>query len=208
MMSTTEQEKPAAKPRSRSRKGDQRNPKGRSKAQASLEQARPEPDPISAMVAPPVENAPVVESAPVEAEPMVAATQEAVIQEAVIQEAVIQEAPAAAVQETASEPALSGEVLLPEVRVPAPQVAGLPAIALAYAEYTRKSWVAGRSLFERLITARSLDEAIEIQGEFAKQACVNFVVQSQKICVLYGELAQQFFRPVEKFTADWSRAGR
>lgn len=190
-MSTTEQEKPAAKPRARSRKTAQRNPKGQPKA--SL--ATPEPDPISPMVAP-IESA-TVEAEPVtiEAEPVIAAFQEAVTQEAVAEENI-------------SQPALSGEVLLPEVRVPVPQPAGLPAISLAYAEYTRKSWVAGRSLFERLITARSFDEAIEIQGEFAKQACANFVVQSQKICVLYGEWAQQFFRPFEKLTADWSRVGR
>jgi hypothetical protein len=103
---------------------------------------------------------------------------------------------------------LNGEVLPPEVRDPAPAVASLVAIAQAYGEYTRKSWLNGRSLVERLIAMRSFDEAIEIQGEFAQQAYTNFIVQSEKICVLYGGWAQQSFRPFEKFAAGWSRIGR
>ena len=93
-------------------------------------------------------------------------------------------------------------------REPAPQTLALQAIAQACDDYSRKSWHAGRFLVERLIAARSLDEAIEIQGEFAKQAYANFVTQSQKICVLYGEWAQQLFRPFDKFATGWTRIGR
>jgi hypothetical protein len=99
-------------------------------------------------------------------------------------------------------------VLPPEVRQYAPQTAGAQAIALAYGDYTRKSWAASRFLVERLITVRSIDEAIEIQGEFAKQAYANFLTHSQKICELYGEWAQQWFAPIEKFTTPWTRIGR
>jgi hypothetical protein len=107
--------------------------------------------------------------------------------------------------ETASEAALIGEVLPPEIRNPVPVAAGLPAIAQAYDDYTRKSWLTGRFMVERLITVRSFDEAIEIQGEFAKQAYANFLTHSERICVLYGEWAQQFFRPFDKFA---TRIGR
>jgi hypothetical protein len=106
------------------------------------------------------------------------------------------------------EAALNGEVLPPERRDAAPQAASLFAIAHAYGEYTRKSWLNGRSLVERLIAMRSLDEAIEIQGEFAKQAYTNFIVHSERICGLYGQWAQQAFRPLEKFAAGWPRIGR
>jgi hypothetical protein len=101
--------------------------------------------------------------------------------------------------ETAPEAALSGEVLPPETRNPLPRAAGLPAIAQAYDDYTRKSWLAGRFLVERLVATHSIDEAIEIQGEFAKQAYANFLVHSERIGVLYGEWAQQLFRPLDKF---------
>jgi Phasin protein len=170
-MPTIEEEKPA-KPRQRSRKAEQRNPKGERKAAA-----RPDSDAISPVAAP-------VEAAPVEAAPMEAA-------------------PLAIAVESAPEVALSGEVLPPETRGSLPRAAGLPAIAIAQAcdDYTRKSWLTGRILVERMSTVRSFDQAIEIQGEFAKQACANFLAHSEKIFVLYGEWAQQFFRPLDKFAS-------
>jgi len=109
--------------------------------------------------------------------------------------------------EKAGDAALSGEVLPPEVREHAPQTAGAQAIALAYGDYTRKSVLAGRFLVERLVTVRSFEEAIEIQGEFAKQAFANFVAHSERICELYGAWAQQYFRPFDKFAAQWNRIG-
>ena len=175
-------EKPA-KPRARSRKADRRSPKSE---QQEVE-VRAEPDPVSPMVA------------------------EAEVAEAEV--AAIDAAPAVAMEsipeiESATETALSGEVLLPEVRSTASPVAPLQAIAQAYGEYTQKSWLNGRVMVERLIAMRSFDEAIEIQGEFARQAYTNFLAQSERISALYGEWAQQFFRPFEKLATEWPRIGR
>lgn len=223
-MPTTPEEKPA-KPRTKSRKTDQRNPK---KTQSVADQVKREADPViadpvganpvsadpvSAMTVP-IEPAPV-EVAEVEAVPTELAPAEFVSEQATSEQAAPDVAPVAAVAEKAQEKpdvktgvALSGEVLPPEVHRPASQPAGLSGIALAYGEYTRNSWISGRFLVERLTAMRSFDEAVEIQGEFAKQVYSNFVVQSQKICVLYGEWAQQFFRPFADFTALWPRIGR
>ena len=88
-------------------------------------------------------------------------------------------------------------MLPPEVHEGVPQAVGLVAITQAHSDYMRKSWLSGRFLVERLIAVRSFDEAIEIQGEFARQAYANFVAQSQKMCELYGAWAQQFFAPSE-----------
>lgn len=175
-------EKPA-KPRARSRKADRRSPKNE---QQEVE-VRAEPDPVSPMVA------------------------EAEVAEAEV--AAIDAAPAVAMEsipeiESATETVLSGEVLLPEVRSTASPVAPLQAIAQAYGEYTQKSWLNGRVMVERLIAMRSFDEAIEIQGEFARQAYTNFLAQSERISALYGEWAQQFFRPFEKLATEWPRIGR
>lgn len=212
----TEEEKPA-KPRTRSRKSsDQRNPKAAAKAQVS-DRAKAEAEPISAMSAA-IEDVPaeiaqadlegevaVVETAPNTAESAPAAAAMEKVQDEI---AHMEEAQEESAAEQVPEPALNGEVLPPEVRNRAPAAAGLAAIALAYGEYTRKSWLNGRFLVERLMTMRSFDEAVEIQGEFAKQAYTNFIVQSQKICVLYGEWAQQFFRPFEKFAPRWPQVWR
>lgn len=66
-------------------------------------------------------------------------------------------------------------------------------IALAYGEYTRKSFEQTRSFVEKLAGVRSLDKAIEIQTEFAKQAYETFVMDAQKIRELYSGLAKQTF---------------
>jgi hypothetical protein len=190
-MPTIEEEK-RAKQRQRSRKADQRNPKGEQKVEV-----RREADPVSPNLAP-IEAA-AAEVAPAEA---IAA------QLAPVETAAVEVAPVAITMEASAKPALSGEVLPPEVREVAPQTAGAQAIALAYGDYTRKSWLTGRLLAERLIAVRSIDEAIEIQGEFAKQAYANFLAHSERICVLYGEWAQQFFRPFDKFATQWTRIGR
>ena len=126
-------------------------------------------------------------------------------------EAQVEAAPAAmAAFEEVTEVALSGEVLPPEAgnTTPPLNAVNFQTVAHAYGDYTRKSWQAGRFLVERLITVRTFDEAIEIQSEFAKQAYVNFVAQSERICELYGELAKQFFRPFEKFATERTRIGR
>ena len=66
-------------------------------------------------------------------------------------------------------------------------------IALAYGEYGRKSFEQTKSFIEKLAGVRSLDQAIEIQTEFAKQACETFVMDAQKIRELYSGLAKQTF---------------
>ena len=204
-MPTTREEKPAAKSRQRNRKTDQRKAKGEKKVEV-----RPEADPVSAIMAPmeaaqevaPVEVTPAeitpVEITPVEITP---------VEIAPIEIASVEVAPVPVTVETEAVAALSGEVL-PPVREHAPQTAGAQAIALAYGDYTRKSWLNGRFLVERLIAARSFDEALEIQGDFARQAYANFVAHSERICELYGAWAQQCFRPFDNFQTEWPRIGR
>ena len=195
-MPTTQEEKPV-KSRSRSRKTDQKAPKAEAKAQVAPDRVV-EAESVSAMVAAAIEAAaaevPQAEIAPAELAQSDAAPNEV--------------APVAVMMEKAPDAVLNGEVLQPEGRKVALQTASLSTIALVYSDYTRKSWLAGRSLVERLIAARSFEEAIEVQGEFARQACADFAAQSQRICGLYGEWAQQFFRPYEKLATEWTRVGR
>jgi phasin family protein len=81
-------------------------------------------------------------------------------------------------------------------------------IANAYTDYTRKSFEETTSFVEKLTGVRSLDKAIEIQAEFAKQAYENFVAESQKICELYTELAKQIFKPFAGLLAKATHFGR
>ncbi len=81
----------------------------------------------------------------------------------------------------------------------------LQTIADAYSDYTRKSIEQTRSFFEKLTGVRSLDKAIEVQAEFAKQAFETFVAEAQRIRELHRELARQSF---EGIVAKASQAAR
>ena len=87
----------------------------------------------------------------------------------------------------------------------------LQTITNAYRDYTRKSLLESMSFVEKLMAVRSLDKAIEVQTEFTRQTCENFVAESQKICDLYREFARQMFQPwgfaaktTEARSAAWS----
>lgn len=67
-------------------------------------------------------------------------------------------------------------------------------IAMAYGDYTKKSFEQTKSFVEKLSGVRSLDQVIEIQTEFAKQAYETFVTESHKIRELYSGLARQNLR--------------
>jgi phasin family protein len=81
-------------------------------------------------------------------------------------------------------------------------------IANAYGDYTKKSFQETWSFVEKLMGVRSLDRAIEIQTEFARQAYETLMAESQKICELYSELAKQIFKPLEGFVPKIIQAGR
>jgi hypothetical protein len=67
---------------------------------------------------------------------------------------------------------------------------GFQAIATAYGDYTKK-WFEDTKLFvEKLSGVKSLDNAIEVQTEFANTAYETFVTESQKIAALYSDLAK------------------
>jgi hypothetical protein len=121
------------------------------------------------------------------------------------------DAPTNRVVEPADVPSIDQVVNVPSVGAVAAannRPTGIQTIAKAYADYTRKSFQEGNSLVEKLMGVRSFDKAIEVQIEFARQACANLVADSQKISELYGELARQIFRPWEGLVTRAPRAGR
>ena len=81
-------------------------------------------------------------------------------------------------------------------------------IANAYSDYTRRSLEETTSFVEKLTGVRSLDKALEIQAEFARQAYETFVAESQRICGLYSELARQIFKPFAGLLAKATHSGR
>jgi hypothetical protein len=82
------------------------------------------------------------------------------------------------------------------------------AIAMAYSDYTKKSFEDTRSYVEKLSGVKSIDKAIEIQTEFAKSAFESFVAESQKIGALYRDLAAQSYKPFGGFLAKTTPTNR
>jgi len=75
---------------------------------------------------------------------------------------------------------------------------GAQAIATEAGEYTKKSFEAGSAAVEKLLSAKSVEQAIEIQSGFAKRAYDGYMHQMSKIGGMYAELAKEAYKPVEK----------
>ena len=74
---------------------------------------------------------------------------------------------------------------------------GLRAIATETMDYSKKSFEKSRALFEKLIGVKKIDEAIQLQSDFAKSAYEDFVAQATKIGEIYSSLAKDAFKPIK-----------
>ena len=75
------------------------------------------------------------------------------------------------------------------------------AIATEVADYSKKSFEDGTKVMEKLLGAKSLDKAIEIQTDFAKTAYEGFVAQATKIAELCSDCAKESYKPFEAYVA-------
>jgi hypothetical protein len=75
---------------------------------------------------------------------------------------------------------------------------GWQAIAAEMTDYTKKSFEEGTATFEKLASAKSVEQAIEIQTGYAKRAYDGYMHQMSKLGGMYAELAKEAYKPVEK----------
>src|SRR5712691_1397459 len=78
---------------------------------------------------------------------------------------------------------------------------GFQAIAAEVTNYSKKSFEDGTAAVERLLGAKTLEKAIEIQSEYAKTAYEGFVAQATKLGELYADLAKEAYKPFEGYLA-------
>lgn len=78
---------------------------------------------------------------------------------------------------------------------------GFQQIATESTEYSKKSLETAAAAFEKLIAAKSVDSAMQVQTEYAKSAYEAFIAQSKKLGELYTGLAKETFKPVEAAVA-------
>jgi hypothetical protein len=78
---------------------------------------------------------------------------------------------------------------------------GLQTIAAETTDFSKKSLESGSAYVEKLLGAKSLDSAIQIQSEYAKSTYEGFVAQATKLGELYSNLAKEAYKPVEEAIA-------
>ena len=74
---------------------------------------------------------------------------------------------------------------------------GWQSIAAETTDYSKKSFEKSRVLAEKLIAVKKIDEAFQLQSEFAKSAYEDFVAEATKLGEIYSSLAKEVFKPVE-----------
>jgi hypothetical protein len=75
---------------------------------------------------------------------------------------------------------------------------GWQAIAAEMTDYTKRSFEEGTATVEKLMSAKSVEQAVEIQTGYAKRAYDDYMHQVSKLGGLYAELAKEAYKPVEK----------
>jgi hypothetical protein len=80
---------------------------------------------------------------------------------------------------------------------------GWQAIAAELADYTKKVFEQNTSAAEKLIGAKSLEKAFEVQSDYVRTAYEGFVAEATKLGELYADLAKDAYKP---FEGQWSKA--
>lgn len=83
---------------------------------------------------------------------------------------------------------------------------GWQSIAAETTDYSKKSFEKSRVLAEKLITVKKLDEAFQLQSDYAKSAYEDFLAETTKLGELYTSIAKEVFKPIETATKAYSPA--
>lgn len=75
---------------------------------------------------------------------------------------------------------------------------GWQAITAEMTDYTKRSFEDGTQTLEKLMSAKSMEQAVEIQTSFAKRAYDEYMHQWTKIGGMYAEFAKDAYRPLER----------
>jgi hypothetical protein len=74
---------------------------------------------------------------------------------------------------------------------------GLQAIAAELTDYSKKAVEDSMRAFEQLMGAKTLEQAVEIQSQYAKKAYDTYMAEMSKLGEMYVGLAKNAYKPVE-----------
>ena len=83
---------------------------------------------------------------------------------------------------------------------------GWQSIAAETTDYSKKSFEKSRVLAEKLIAVKKIDEAFQLQSDFAKTAYEDFLAEATKIGEIYSSMAKEAFKPMESAAKAYSPA--
>ena len=73
----------------------------------------------------------------------------------------------------------------------------LQAITVEIADFSKKVFEQSTAATEKLMGAKSLEKAIEVQTEYAKSSYETFVAEATKLGELYADFAKEAYKPFE-----------
>ena len=71
------------------------------------------------------------------------------------------------------------------------------AIAVEFANYSKRSLEDHTAATEKLMGAKTLEKAFEVQTDYVKTTYEGFVAHATKIGELYANLAKELYKPIE-----------
>jgi phasin family protein len=71
------------------------------------------------------------------------------------------------------------------------------AIASEVADYSKKSFEDSAAAFQKLVGAKSLEKAMEVQTRYLQSSYEELVAETAKIGELYADLAREAYKPFE-----------
>ena len=74
---------------------------------------------------------------------------------------------------------------------------GAQAIAVEVVDYSKKSAESSAAAWEKVMGAKSLEKALEVQSQYLRSSHEDFVAEATKLGELYVDLAKQAYKPFE-----------
>ena len=82
---------------------------------------------------------------------------------------------------------------------------GFQAITAKVTDYYKKAFEDSTRAFEQLIGAKSVEQAFEIQTQYAKKAYDTYMAEMSKLGEMYVGLTRNAYKPVEEVVAKAAR---
>jgi phasin family protein len=78
---------------------------------------------------------------------------------------------------------------------------GAQALAVEVMDYSKKSVEGSTAAWEKLMGAKTLEKAMEVQNEYLQSSYEDFVARATKVGELYVDLAKEAYKPFESALA-------